>query len=162
MQQQNSKRIKLIYDFYQNDMKYIYNGFKPENKSNDDFDYEKIISDSIQDITYDKDRKLTIYSWGILRHNEPKCDISFDLTKFTVKTNVKIKYLDGRNTEIQNSIVRHPLFSELVQKIIEEIETNKSTRISFFCNHGKHRSVGWAEILKKYYYPNSIIEHSIK
>ena len=35
-------------------------------------------------------------------------------------------------------------------------------KISFFCNHGKHRSVGWTEILKKYYYPNSIIKHSIK
>ena len=162
MQQQNSKKIKLIYDFYQNDMAYNYNGFKPELESNDDFDYEKIISDSIKDITYNKDRKLKIYSWGVLRHNEPKCDISFDLTKFIAKTNVKIKYLDGRNTEIQNSIIRHPLFSELVQKIIEEIETNKSTRISFFCNHGKHRSVGWAEILKKHYYPNSIIEHTIK
>jgi RNase adaptor protein for sRNA GlmZ degradation len=51
--------------------------------------------------------------------------------------------------------------SELLQKIIEEIETNISTEISFFCNHGKHRSVGWTEILKKYYYPKSIIKHNI-
>ena len=31
--------------------------------------------------------------------------------------------------------------------------------ISFVCNHGKHRSVGWAEIIKKIYYPKSILFH---
>ena len=112
---------------------------------------------------YDKNRNLKIYSWGILRHAEPKCEISFDLTKFTTKTDIKdVKLFDGRDTEIQNSIIQHPLFTELLHKIIEEIETNNPREISFFCNHGKHRSVGWAEILKKYYYPNSIIKHSIK
>jgi RNase adaptor protein for sRNA GlmZ degradation len=154
---QSSKKIKLIYDFYEND----YDGFKIETKIND-FDYNKILLDSKKNISYDENRKLTIYSWGIMRHAEPKCEISFDLTKFTTKTNIKdIKLVDGRDAEIQNSIIQHPLFSELIHKIIEEIETNNSREISFFCNHGKHRSVGWTEILKKYYYPNSIIKHSI-
>jgi RNase adaptor protein for sRNA GlmZ degradation len=154
---QSSKKIKLIYDFYEND----YDGFEIETKIND-FDYNKILLDSKKDISYDENRKLTIYSWGIMRHAEPKCEISFDLTKFTTKTNIKdIKLVDGRDAEIQNSIIQHPLFTELIHKIIEEIETNNSREISFFCNHGKHRSVGWAEIFKKYYYPNSIIKHSI-
>ena len=152
-----SKKIKLIYDLYEND----YDGFEIETKIND-FDYNKILLDSKKDISYDENRKLTIYSWGIMRHAEPKCEISFDLTKFTTKTNIKdIKLVDGRDVEIQNSIIQHPLFTELIHKIIEEIETNNSREISFFCNHGKHRSVGWTEILKKYYYPNSIIKHSI-
>jgi RNase adaptor protein for sRNA GlmZ degradation len=155
---QSSKKIKLIYDFYEND----YDGFEIETKIND-FDYNKILLDSKKDISYDENRKLTIYSWGIMRHAEPKCEISFDLTKFTTKTDIKdIKLVDGRDAEIQNSIIQHPLFTELIHKIIEEIETNNSREISFFCNHGKHRSVGWTEIFKKYYYPNSIIKHSIK
>ncbi len=158
-----SKKIKLIYDFYENDIAYAYDGFKQETKIDKDFDCNKILLDSIKDIMYDKNRNLIIYSWGILRHTEPKCEISFDLTKFTTKTDIKdIRKFDGRDDEIQNSIIQHLLFTELIQKIIEEIETNNSTEISFFCNHGKHRSVGWAEILKKYYYPNSIIKHSIK
>ena len=153
---QSSKKIKLIYDFYEND----YDGFEIETKIND-FDYNKILLDSKKDISYDENRKLTIYSWGIMRHAEPKCEISFDLTKFTTKTDIKdIKLVDGRDVEIQNSIIQHPLFTELIHKIIEEIETNNSREISFFCNHGKHRSVGWTEILKKYY-PKSIIKHSI-
>ena len=155
----SSKKIKLIYDLYENNN--FYYGFEQETKI-DNFDYNKIVLDSIKDVIYDKNRKLTIYSWGIMKHDEPKCEISFDLTKFTTKTNIKdIKLVDGRDVEIQNSIIQHPLFSELIKKIIEEIETNNSREISFFCNHGKHRSVGWTEILKKYYYPNSIIKHSI-
>ena len=154
-----SKKIKLIYDLYENNNYYY--GFEQETKI-DNFDYNKIVLDSIKDVIYDKNRKLTIYSWGIMKHDEPKCEISFDLTQFTTKTNIKdIKLVDGRDEEIQNSIIQHPLFSELIKKIIEEIETNNSREISFFCNHGKHRSVGWTEILKKYYYPNSIIKHSI-
>ena len=154
-----SKKIKLIYELYENDN--YYDGFEQETNIVK-FDYNKIVLESIKDIMYDKNRKLIIYSWGILRHDEPKCEISFDLTKFTTKTDIKdIKLFDGRDVEIQNSIIQHPLFTELLNKIIEEIETNNSTKISFFCNHGKHRSVGWAEILKKYY-PNSIIKHSIK
>ncbi len=157
----SSKKIKLIYDFYENDIAYAYDGFNQETKIYN-FDYNKILLDSIKDISYDKNRKLIIYSWGILRHTEPKCEISFDLTKFTTKTDIKdVKLFDGRNDQIQNSIIQHPLFTELIHKIIEEIETNNSTEISFFCNHGKHRSVGWTEILKKYYYPKSIIKHSI-
>ena len=155
----SSKKIKLIYDFYENNN--AYHGFEEETKIVE-FDYNKILLDSIKDVMYDKNRKLIIYSWGIMRHDEPKCEISFDLTKFTTKTNIKdIKLFDGRDVEIQNSIIQHPLFTELLHKIIEEIETNNSIEISFFCNHGKHRSVGWAEILKNYY-PNSIIRHSIK
>jgi RNase adaptor protein for sRNA GlmZ degradation len=153
----SSKKIRLIYDFYENNI--AYHGFEQNTKINE-FDYNKIV-ESIKDVIYDKNRKLTIYSWGILRHDEPNCEISFDLTKFTTKTDIKdIKLVDGRDIKIQNSIIQHPLFTEILHKIIEEIEKNNSTKISFFCNHGKHRSVGWAEILKKYYYPNSIIKHS--
>ena len=156
---QTSKKIKLIYELYENNN--AYHGFEQETNI-DDVDYNKILLDSIKDVMYDKNRKLIIYSWGIMRHVEPKCEISFDLTKFTTKTDIKdIKLVDGRDVEIQNSIIQHPLFTELLHKIIEEIETNNPREISFFCNHGKHRSVGWAEILKKYY-PNSIIRHSIK
>ena len=125
---QTSKKIKLIYDFYENDI--AYDGFEQETKIDNDFDYNKILLDSIKDIIYDKNKKLILYSWGILRHTEPKCEISFDLTKFTTKTDIKdVRLFDGRDAEIQNSIIQHPLFTELIKKIIEEIETNNSTKI---------------------------------
>ena len=158
---QSSRKIKLIYEFYENDGIYAYDGFQQETKIYSDYDYNTIVSNSKNDILCDKNRKLTIYSWWCMRHAEPKCEISFDLTKFTTKTEIKdIKLFDGRDQEIQISIIQHPLFTDLIKKIIDEIETSNPNKISFFCNHGKHRSVGWTEILKKYYYPNSIIKHT--
>ena len=57
-----------------------------------------------------------------MKHAEQECEISFDLTKFTTKTEIKdIKLFDGRDEEIQNSIIQHPLFTDLIKKIIEEI-----------------------------------------
>ncbi len=150
-----SKRVKLVYDFYEN--KNAYYGFEITDEISKDYNKEIL---NLEDITYDKNRKLIIYSWGIIKHEEPKCEISFDVTKFTTKTDNKhIKLLDGRSDEIQISIIQHPLFKELIKKIINEIEENNYMEISFFCNHGKHRSVGWAEILKKHYYENSVIKH---
>ena len=60
---QTSKKVKLIYDLYENDN--AYHGFEQE--TNIDVDYNKLV-ESIKDVKYDKNRKLTIYSWGILRH----------------------------------------------------------------------------------------------
>ena len=102
---QTSKKVKLIYDLYENNN--AYHGFEQDTNI-DDFDSNKIV-ESIKDVIYDKNKKLTIYSWGIMRHDEPKCEISFDLTKFTTKTDIKdVRLLDGRDEEIQNSIIQHP------------------------------------------------------
>jgi len=35
--------------------------------------------------------------------------------------------------------------------MITMIEIENPRAIGFLCNHGKHRSVGWAELIKKYY-----------
>lgn len=162
-----SKIIKLIYDSYENNAQY-YNfennaqnyGFEKidevkENKTLKDFDKKKFNIDFL----YNKKRSLNIYTWGIMRNQKPRCELSFDLTKFTSKIDKDIKKLDGRDEVIQVSIIQHPKYNELIEKIINEIENNDAKNISFFCNHGRHRSVGFAEILKKYYYENSIINH---
>ena len=123
-----SKRVKLVYDFYEN--KNAYYGFEITDEISKDYNKEIL---NLEDITYDKNRKLIIYSWGIIKHEEPKCEISFDVTKFTTKTDNKhIKLLDGRSDEIQISIIQHPLFKELIKKIINEIEENNYMEISFF------------------------------
>ena len=46
-----------------------------------------------------------------------------------------------------------------MEKIITIIEEENPSVIGFICNYGKHRSVGWAELLQKLYYNNSKIEH---
>jgi hypothetical protein len=107
-----SKRVKLVYDFYEN--KNAYYGFEITDEISKDYNKEIL---NLEDITYDKNRKLIIYSWGIIKHEEPKCEISFDVTKFTTKTDNKhIKLLDGRSDEIlkkhyyENSVIKHLRF----------------------------------------------------
>jgi RNase adaptor protein for sRNA GlmZ degradation len=51
------------------------------------------------------------------------------------------------------------MFDLIMEKIITEIETNNPQSIGIYCNYGKHRSVGWAELLKKLYYNNSVVKH---
>ena len=154
-----TKRIKLIHDKNQND--YTFYGFEKTDKINSN--YEQIIENSLIEIkNYDKNRKLTIYTYGEknTNHKKPKCQVIFDVSTFATKIEkTDIKKYDGRDQIIQNAIIQHPIFDILIENVITEIEKNNFDTISFVCNHGKHRSVGWAEILKKYYYQFSKIKH---
>ena len=51
-------------------------------------------------------------------------------------------------------------FADIMKDIVSEIELNDYKKIGFVCNYGKHRSVGWAELIKKLYYNESIIKHN--
>ena len=154
-----TKIIKLIHDKNQND--YTFYGFQETDKINNN--YEEIITQSLKEIgDYDRNRKLTIYTYGIknIKHVKPKCQVIFDVSTFATKIEkTDIKKYDGRDEIIQNAIIQHPIFDILIENVINEIEKNNFNKISFICNHGKHRSVGWAEILKKYYYQFSDVIH---
>lgn len=150
-----TERVVLIYDKYENDSGFNFNEGKISN-------FTKIFPT----FPINKDRKLFIYTYGEKVkdgekcYDKPKCQVIFDLTNFFTKIDKKdIRSIDGRDNIIQNSIISHPRFNDLMERIIYKIEDNNYNLISFVCNHGKHRSVGWAEILKKYYYINSTIKH---
>ena len=53
--------------------------------------------------------------------------------------------------------MNHPRYEMLVDCILDNIYDVKT--IAFVCNHGKHRSVGWAEIIKEYYCVEANIKH---
>ena len=154
-----TKIIKLIHDKNQND--YTFYGFQETDKINNN--YEEIITQSLREIgDYDRNRKLTIYTYGEknTNHKKPKCQVIFDVSSFATKIEkTDIKKYDGRDQIIQNAIIQHPIFDILIENVINEIEKDNLNTISFVCNHGKHRSVGWAEILKKYYYKFSKVVH---
>ncbi len=67
--------------------------------------------------------------------------------------------MDGRNEEIQRRIVRAKTFETLLCATVNKIEQDNLNNISINCAKGKHRSVSFAEILAKYYYPNSTVIH---
>jgi len=154
--------IKLVYDKYENDYGftegYITEGYITEGDITEG-DIADHIHEQIRDITIDNDRELTIHTWGIKKHESIKCDIIFDASLFSAKINADVKTLTGLNEIVQQSIINHPKFDIIIEMIVTEIETNDYQKIGIICNYGKHRSVGWAELLKKLYYPKSVINH---
>ena len=72
-----------------------------------------------------------------------------------------MKRLTGLDDNVQQSILNHPNFDYIMERIITEITDKNPKTIGIFCNYGKHRSVGWAELIKKLYYPKSTCIHKI-
>tara|TARA_B100000575_G_C23095506_1_gene631839 strand:+ start:665 stop:1138 length:474 start_codon:yes stop_codon:yes gene_type:complete len=143
--------IKLIHDKYENEY-----GFTEEKEEKD---HEYILLKTIEDVPIQNDRELTICTWGIKKHLPFDCDIIFDITLFSTKFDGNIKEYTGLDEKIQQSIMNHPKFDIMVEEIITNIEIGNVKTIGFICNYGKHRSVGFAELIKKLYYPRSIIKH---
>ena len=137
--------IKLVYDKYENDVGFI--------MSSDQGDHIHTKIEGIQD------KDITFYTWGVKKHEPKECDIIFDATLFSTKISIDVKCLSGLDDIIQQSIINHPNFDLIMERIITLIEEKKPTTIGIFCNYGKHRSVGWAELLQKIYYPSSICIH---
>ena len=155
-----NKVIKLIYDNYENDIGIIYDT-DVENKAN----IETILNNlpnQIDNKEINKNRNLIIYSWGVKKDKkEVDCDIIFDLRKFQTKINedIDVHTINGLSNIIQDSIILHPKFLELIGIILTHTETENPKKIAFICNHGKHRCVGWAEILQKLIYNKAIVKH---
>ena len=147
-----TKKIKLVYDSYENDIGFIVEKVNQENQ-------EYIILKQIDNKEINFNRDLIIYTWGVKKHKEIKCDIIFDATLFSTKIKVDVKNLTGLDEIIQQSIINHNMFDMIMEKIITEIEESNPKIIGIVCNYGKHRSVGWAELIKKFYYKNTIINH---
>ena len=79
-----TKIIKLIHDKNQNDYKFY--GFQETDKINNN--YNEIIEQSLREIgDYDRNRKLTIYTYGIknIKYEKPKCQVIFDVSTFLTK-----------------------------------------------------------------------------
>ena len=149
--------IKLIYDKFHND-----HGFMDSNWIDNDIDTILfIMAENLSKININKNRVLNIYTWGIKKYSGEKCDINFDLTHFQSKIDpsLDIHKLNGFSQEIIISIIKHPKFIEIMETLVNNIEQKNPKKIGIFCNHGKHRSVCFAELLKKYIYTKAKVKH---
>jgi len=138
--------IKLVYDTFENDVGFI---MSSEQGNHTHTKIEGI-----------KDKDITFYTWGVKKNAAKECDITFDATLFSTKTSVDVKCLSGLDDTIQQSIINHPNFDLIVERIVTLLEEKDPKTVGIFCNYGKHRSVGWAELLKKIYYPTSTCIHA--
>jgi RNase adaptor protein for sRNA GlmZ degradation len=154
-----NKIIKLIYDKYENEFGVSY--FQNNEIVIDKTKILENLPTKIGDMEINTDRAININTWGIKKPFVAECDVIFDLTKFQTKIDkdICVQTITGLTDIIQDSIICHPKFLELIEKVVAVIETENPKNIGFICNHGKHRSVGWAELLKKLYYKHAKIKH---
>ena len=110
----------------------------------------------ISDKKIDVDRDLIIYTWSKLKNIPVDCDILFDLSEIHIPENDST----GLDENIQKIIKNHSAYNDILKSILKEIELNNYKKIGFICDYGKIISVGFAELLKKDYYQNSIVHHN--
>jgi len=110
----------------------------------------------ISDKKIDVDRDLIIYTWSKLKNIPVECDILFDLSEMKIP---KSKFT-GLDETIQKDIQNHSEYNNIIKSILKDIELNNYKKIGIICDYGKIVSVGFAELLKKDYYKNSIIYHN--
>ena len=142
--------IKLIHDKFDNDFGFM--------SGTEDCNLDEIVEElSKLECTHVPNR---IYTWGnkVDTAIPMDFDLAFDVSLFftKIKDMKSIRTLTGNDQEIQDSIMRHPRFISLAENILTTINKEKPHEIGFICNFGKHRSVGWANIMKKHFYQRSI------
>ena len=142
--------IPIVYDKYENEI-----GFTQETTNEEDHVHKPLPG-------IDTSRKITFYTWGKRLHAPIECDLVFDASSFSARTTVDVRSMCGLDDVVQQSILNHPNFDLLIERVIGLIEEKQPITVGIFCNYGKHRSVAWTELLKKLYYPDSICVHQFK
>ena len=104
-----------------------------------------------------------IYTWANKVDTTVPIDfeVAFDVSLFfpEIKDLPNIESMTGKDPVIQDSIMRHPRFMSLAASILKTVNETKPREIGFICNYGKHRSVGWAYIMRKYIFKRSVIHN---
>jgi len=113
-----------------------------------------------QESTINNDRNLTILTWGkaARKYKPDETEKNWSIEMISIN-DIYLKKMNGKNLIIQNRLMIESTFIKLLKGIVKEIEEKDYKTISICCTHGRHRSVATAEILKKLYYPNAIINH---
>jgi len=120
----------------------------------------------ISDKKIDINRDLIIYTWSKLKNIPVECDIIFDLSEMKIsemkipEMKIPINDSTGLDERIQKIIKTHSSYVNILKSILKCIELNSYKKIGFICDYGKIISVGFAELLKKDYYQNSIVHHN--
>jgi len=104
-----------------------------------------------------------IYTWANKVDTSVPVDfeVAFDVSHFfpEIKDMPDIGSMTGKDQVIQDSIMCHPRFMSLAEAIVTKVNETKPREIGFICNYGKHRSVGWAYIMRKYIFKTSVIHN---
>lgn len=98
-------------------------------------------------------KEITIYTWGNQKRKNPPPASQHNFCVTGISSykpkGVNLKKVDGRDQRLQDKLQRMPKFELYLSSALDKIQTAKLTVISINCHKGRHRSVGFAEILAK-------------
>lgn len=113
-------------------------------------------------INWTPDRRLTIYTWG-KKYRKYKPDQSRHNFNAGIinghRKGMNLKKITGLNPDVQKAVKSGKGYIKFMEEMITKIETENLHVISINCTAGRHRSVSCAEILKREFYPNTVIHH---
>ena len=100
-----------------------------------------------------------IYTWRIGdEETEAPVDIVFDLRFLSFHIDHASRHT-GLDEPIQRALAQHPQFASLMKRVRDEVRESGAHRIAFRCRHGKHRSVGFAELARTLLWPSAVVRH---
>ena len=98
-----------------------------------------------------------IYTWRV-GDEEALVDIVFDVSFLSFHIDHASRYT-GLDEPIQHALANHPQFESLMRRVRDEVRESGAHRIAFRCRHGKHRSVGFAELARALLWPSAVVRH---
>jgi RNase adaptor protein for sRNA GlmZ degradation len=98
-------------------------------------------------------KTITIYTWGNQVRKQKPANSEFNICVTGVSSykphGINLKKVDGRDSRLQEKLMRQPKFELYMKQAISSIETKGYQIISVNCHKGRHRSVGFAILLSK-------------
>jgi RNase adaptor protein for sRNA GlmZ degradation len=99
-----------------------------------------------------KSTHISIYTWGNKKRKfkPSQSQHNFCVTGISCYKphGINLKTTNGTDRRIQEKLQRQPKFSMYMKSALSKIQTDELHTISINCHKGRHRSVGFAELLK--------------
>merc|ERR1712137_107737 len=109
-----------------------------------------------------RERALHILTWGnaLMKSAPASSEFNFNAGILNGRGGgADLRTMNGLSEEVQNNVASFSLFPGWLKMVISKVESVEAKVISINCTKGRHRSVAAAEILHKYYYPASTVQH---
>lgn len=123
---------------------------------------QEALGSMFEDLQWDLDRNITIYTWGRKHRRNHPGEASQDFNAGIISNHrhgPDIRIFTGLHSETQQAIQAARGYSCFMKNMIKKIEEDNLTVISIGSVRGKHRSVACAELLRRHFYPDAVIHH---
>jgi len=92
-----------------------------------------------------------LYTWGNKKHKQKPKPSDFNICVTGISAykpkGLNLKKINGLNDRLQAKLQRQPKYDMYMASAIQKIQSTKPKIVSINCHKGRHRSVGFAELL---------------